>query len=185
MAGSRPDTYTKEIGDRLCGELVKGRTLRAVLNDEGMPCPVTLWRWRTRHAEFDAQITASRAAGMEYVIDETRDIVDDGSNDWMEKNGRDGVGWQVNGEAIQRSKLRVEQRFREAEALAPKVYGKRQAIEHSGAVGVLLVTASEEDLVAELLQLATTGRLKLPGGMQLEPEADITEGDEDDFTDIC
>jgi hypothetical protein len=177
VKAARPDTYTKEIGDRICDELVSGRTLRSILlGDEGMPDPVTCWRWRKAHADFDAQVTAARAAGMELLVDETRDIADDGSNDWMEA---EHGGYRINTEALGRSKLRIDQRFREAEALAPHVYGRRQTIEHQGAIGVHLTRATDDELVEEMIELLSTGRLKLPPGFALVDETDDVDDDPD------
>jgi hypothetical protein len=48
----------------------------------------------------------------------------------MEKKNKDGdaVGYELNGENIQRSKMRLEQRRWYAEKLRPKVYGPKLAI---------------------------------------------------------
>jgi hypothetical protein len=61
------------------------------------------------------------------LTEEILDIADDGSNDWMEKLDKDGksVGWAVNGEAVQRSKLRVDARKWIASKLKPKKYGDK------------------------------------------------------------
>ena len=50
------------------------------------------------------------------------DISDDGTN---ERNGKDSEGFQLNGEAIQRSKLRVDTRKWALSKLVPKKYGDR------------------------------------------------------------
>lgn len=48
----RPSDYTPELGGKLCAELAKGRSLRSVVQDEGMPSDVTFFSWLTKHPEF-------------------------------------------------------------------------------------------------------------------------------------
>lgn len=61
------------------------------------------------------------------------EIADDASNDWMERTGKDGesIGWQLNGEHVNRSKLRIDTRKWIMERMAPKTYGSKQEISHT------------------------------------------------------
>lgn len=61
----------------------------------------------------------------EGMADEILEIADDGRNDWMEIQNRDGdnIGWKVNGEAVQRSRLRIDARKWLLSKLLPKKYG--------------------------------------------------------------
>ncbi len=43
----------------------------------------------------------------------------------QERRGKEEVGWQVNGEHIQRSRLRIDARKWMASKLAPKKYGEK------------------------------------------------------------
>jgi hypothetical protein len=70
------------------------------------------------------------------VADECRAIVDDASNDFMERLTRDGgVEYVPNQENIARSRLRFDERRWYLSKLAPKRYGDRTAHEHSGPAG--------------------------------------------------
>ena len=55
MAGGRPADYTDEIGDRICEELAKGRSLNAICKAEGMPDDSTVYRWilATHNTDLD------------------------------------------------------------------------------------------------------------------------------------
>lgn len=66
------------------------------------------------------------------MADEILEISDDGSNDWMERLGKEGepAGWQLNGEHVQRSRLRVDTRKWILSKLAPKRYGDK--LQHTG-----------------------------------------------------
>lgn len=72
---------------------------------------------------------------LEHWSDEVIDISDDGSNDWMERNhGEDKQStWTINGEHVQRSRLRVDTRKWLLSKLKPERYGDR--VEHSGPQG--------------------------------------------------
>lgn len=185
----RPSIRTKEITDEICRRLARGQTLRAMCREVAhLPHRDTVNDWLIHDVAFSDRVARAREVGSHALIEENRDIADDGSNDWMEKMGRDGqpIGWMLNGEHVQRSKLRIDQRWREAEALLPKVYGKRQTIEHAGGIAITTGDNSDE-IMAEIMELLASGRVKLPPGVQLE-EGDAEEPEElaeDDFSDIA
>ena len=83
--------------------------------------------------------------------DELLEIADDATNDWMEKRDRDGeaIGWMVNGEHIQRSRVRIDTRKWIMSKRAPKKYGDR---------------------VSRRSRLKATPR-RVPHGAGLQPEA--------------
>lgn len=72
------------------------------------------------------------------IFEETLEIADDGRNDWMEKLSASGeaVGWAQNGEAVNRSRLRVDTRKWFLSRMDPKKYGEKQSVEHSGSVSL-------------------------------------------------
>lgn len=125
--------FISETADAICAALADGRSLRSICLDEGMPHQSTVFRWLAdeRYEDFREQYARAREAQADALFDEILDIADDGSNDWMERRGDDGenLGWKENGEALQRSKLRVDARKWMAGKLRPKVYGERQTVE--------------------------------------------------------
>jgi hypothetical protein len=64
----------------------------------------------------------AREAQADAIFDECLDIADDGSNDFM------GEDEKYNGDAVARSKLRVDTRKWMAGKLAPKKYGDKTLI---------------------------------------------------------
>ena len=123
----RPCEYTQEIADRICAELAQGTSLRTVCKADDMPSCVTVFAWMRRFPEFLKQYETAKAESADYLVEEMLDIADDGTNDWMEKYGKDGesIGWALNGEHVQRSRLRVDTRKWAASKLKPKKYGER------------------------------------------------------------
>lgn len=170
----RPTKFTQELAADICARLANGETLSAMCREEErFPDRSTVARWIVENVKFRDEVAHAREAGSHILIDETREIADDGVNDYMERHHGESTSWVVNGECVQRSKLRIEQRWREAEAILPKVYGKRQMIEHSGSIDIN--TTSDDELIAELLHMAATGRLKLPGVELVELDEVVTE----------
>lgn len=73
---------------------------------------------------------------MEHYADEILEIADDGQNDWMERESKNGEVFEVeNHEVLNRSRLRVDARKWLMSKLAPKKYGDVQKLEHSGPGG--------------------------------------------------
>lgn len=123
----RKSTFTQETADSICLRLAEGESLRSICSDEDMPSRGTVFAWLGDNEEFRAKYARAREFQAEVYADEMADIADDGSNDWMERLNANGeqIGWQLNGEAVSRSKVRLEQRRWYAEKLLPKKYGAK------------------------------------------------------------
>jgi hypothetical protein len=131
MAG-RPSSFTDEIADEICSRLADAQSLRSICLIDGMPDQTTVYRWLrdpTREA-FRQQYAQAREAQADALFDEMLDIADDASNDWMERSGEDkrGPGWDLNGEHVQRTRLRLDTRKWMASKLLPKKYGDKLAL---------------------------------------------------------
>lgn len=137
----RPSSFTQEIADRICEGLAAARSLRSICFDEGMPTQTTVFRWLAddRFLEFREQYMRAREAQADALFDEMLDIADDAANDWMEREGENSQGWQLNGEHVQRTRLRLDTRKWIAARLAPKKYGDKVDVEHSGGLTVNVV----------------------------------------------
>lgn len=125
----RPSAYTQELADLICERLADGESLRSICRDESMPDKATVCRWLAKHQDFRDQYAHAREMQADSLFDENLDIADNANNDWMERFGEGNEGWQINGEAIQRSKLRIDTRKWMAGKLAPKKYGDKQQID--------------------------------------------------------
>lgn len=128
----RPTDYTKELGDIICARLADGESLRNICIDEGMPHRATIFRWLLSENElysgFRDQYATARKIQAETLADDIFDIADDGTNDWIEKFDKEGgsVGYQLNGEHVQRSRLRVDTRKWFLSKVIPKFADKQQ-----------------------------------------------------------
>lgn len=131
----RPSAFTSKLADVICERLAVGQSLKEVCRDDEMPASSTVFKWLAEKKEFSDQYVRAKEAGVEALAEEMLDIADDGTNDWMERRGKDDepIGWMVNGEAIGRSKVRIDTRKWLLSKLAPKKYGDK--LQHTGADG--------------------------------------------------
>lgn len=135
-ATGRPSSYNEDIAARICGELADGRSLRSVCREEGMPDKATVFRWLAAHESFRDQYARAKEESADAMVDDMLDIADDARNDWMERAGDEaGAAYVLNGEHIQRSKLRIDTRKWTASKLKPKKYGEKVQQELTGKDG--------------------------------------------------
>lgn len=129
-----PEGYGHETADAICEMIADGQSLRAICKSEEMPSTSTVCKWLGKNTEFAEQYARAREAQADTLFDEILDIADDASNDWMERNGEENEGWQLNGEHIQRSRLRIDARKWMAGKLKGK-YSEKTVHEHGGIDG--------------------------------------------------
>lgn len=122
----RPSDYNQELADRFCELISNGNSLRTACTDSDMPAPATIFKWMREHEDFLKQYEKATQERTEAMAEELLDIVDDGSNDYMMRTGKDGSeSWQLNGENIQRSRLRADTRKWLMAKMKPKKYGDK------------------------------------------------------------
>lgn len=139
---ARPSEFGKEVADEICDRLAKGESLRTICQDEKsgwLPSETTVRRWLARgemepsseYGEFRRQYAHAREMQAEHYADEIIAIADAPN---VTKN-------PVTGEAElrdpQRDRLRVDARKWYASKLAPKRFGDKVEVEHSGSIATL------------------------------------------------
>lgn len=128
----RPTTYTPELAKKICHLVATNtigyRRLESIYPD--LPDESTVRLWRTIHEDFSLQYTQAKAHQADFLAEEIIEIADDGRNDWMQSlDDEVGIAWKVNGEHINRSRLRIDTRKWHASKLLPKIYGDQKQIE--------------------------------------------------------
>lgn len=114
-----------------------------------MPHWTAVYDWMEKNKEFSLRIAHARELGEEAIAQECLDIADTAKNDWMEAHGKDDVGYKLNGEHIQRSKLRIETRLKLLAKWNPRKWGDKVDLNHG---------VQPENPLATLLQrVAGTG----------------------------
>jgi len=140
----RPDSYTDEIGNKICTEIAtSSKSLRTICMGENLPCVATVLNWLSKHPTFLAQYTRAKEEQADYLIEEMLDIADDGSNDFMTVVKGDITYTQENKELTNRSRLRVDTRKWIASKLKPKKYGDKLDLTTNGEKIKTIVTGIE------------------------------------------
>lgn len=124
----RPSIYTKDIADKICQRISEGESVRTIVKDPEMPSSSSIFRWLLDEdkKEFWEQYEKARNIQAELMFEELLDIADDGSNDWVQREGKDEEEWWVqNGEAMSRSRLRVDTRKWYLSKVLPKKFGEK------------------------------------------------------------
>lgn len=131
---ARPTKYSQELVDKICEQLAQGDSMRTVTKADDMPAMSTIFRWLRENPEFQEQYARAKEEAADAFIEDMQDIADDGTNDWMERYDKDGemIGWQLNGEHVQRSRLRIDTRKWIASKLKPKKYGDKLDLTSAG-----------------------------------------------------
>ena len=138
-------SYTEEIADGLCERIAEGESVNSICrsSDTDTPSKSTFFKWLTDQPTFSDKYTRAKELGAEAIAEDMFEIADDGTNDWMERVDREGTGtgtYTLNGEHVQRSKLRVDTRKWYLSKILPKKYGDKINVEgnlnHRDATGM-------------------------------------------------
>lgn len=126
----RPSKFNEELATEICHRISCGESLTEICKTEGIPekSTVLLWVVQDRGGFSDLYAQACQARAHHWA-EELVDISDDGRNDYMERIEKEtGVveGYKVNGEAINRSRLRVDTRKWLLSKLLPKYADKQE-----------------------------------------------------------
>lgn len=133
----RPTIYSDKVASNICSRIANGESLRSICKDKKMPAISTVMHWLVdgSHKSFLEQYEIARRIQAETLADELFDIADDGTNDWIERVGKDGEPQQtLNNEHVQRSRLRIDTRKWYLSKVLPK-FSEKQQIDHTSSDG--------------------------------------------------
>lgn len=148
----RPSDYTPELADEICERIANGESVRKICEDDDKPNRRTVMRWLETHEDFATKCARARLLQADALEEEMQEVADDGTNDWMErrseaeKGGGIMTGWVLNGEHVQRSKLRVSTLQWRAAKLNPKKYGEKITQEQTGPDGGPIKTVTSVEI---------------------------------------
>lgn len=145
-----PGIYTPELGLEICEKIAtSSKGLHRLCKDnQHFPNPKTIIQWllEDKYPEFSKQYARAREEQAEFMIEETLEIADDGSNDTITiKKGDTEIDIE-NKEWTNRSRLRVDTRKWIASKLKPKKYGDKLDITTDGdKITTPVITAIDKD----------------------------------------
>lgn len=120
--------WTEEIEDKILDRFMEGKSFRDFLGanrEEGLPSIPTFFKHLRDCESFAKRYARAREFQADIEFEEIKEISDDGRNDWMENNDPDNPGYRLNGEHVQRSRLRVDARKWRAAKMANGKYGEK------------------------------------------------------------
>jgi len=156
-----------------------GRILSKGYEGHNLPSYSTIMLWLTEDTVLSEMYALGKEAQADYMADEMLEIADDGRNDYMEQVGDDDVGglaFKLNGEHINRSRLRVDTRKWLASKLKPRKYADKVHAEVSGRDGKPIET---RDVSMTDVARRVAFMLSAAVAEQEKSNADDKEGKED------
>lgn len=120
-------TCTQKKANEVLAGISKGDSLSQVCKDLGLVY-ITVYNWMKVHSDtFFKDSPCAYEAGYDKIADDCFEIADQSQHDvTVDDKGRE----TVNGEVIQRSKLRIDTRLRLLGKWAPKRYGDKVDLNH-------------------------------------------------------
>lgn len=127
--GGQKSTYTTWAGETICAGLAEGHSLLSICEAAGISYEAAR-RWEEDVPEHATNSTRARAIGCHALGEQCLEIADNSERDWEPVRDSEGavIGIKVDGEHVQRSKLRIETRMRLIGKWLPKVYGDKTTI---------------------------------------------------------
>jgi hypothetical protein len=118
MTAGRKSDYTEALADIICARLIDGESLTKICRDVTMPCRTTVLNWIDERPEFRAECARARELQGDTMADKIMDLIENttAENAHASKVQLSGLQWV-------------------ASKLAPKKYGDKQAVAHSGPDG--------------------------------------------------
>ena len=107
----RPSTFSQDVADAICQEIMAGKSLREICTREDMPATSTVYEWLSRDAEFADHYAHAREIQADVLADEIIHIADTEPDAQKARNRIDARKWLS-------SKLR------------PKKFGDRVELDH-------------------------------------------------------
>lgn len=170
----RPSKLNDKLAQAIFLRMAQGESLLQICRDPDMPSKSTVLKWASENKEFSDQYAQARADLLDYWAEEIVDISEDGSNDWYDRETRNGNTIRVvDHEHVTRSKLRVDTRKWLLSKLAAKKYGERVFSEVSGPDGGPIetksldfenMTAAEKAMLSSLVLKSQAPGVETNGG---------------------
>jgi hypothetical protein len=121
--------YSAEDRARFIEDVIQGISegipLREICRRDGFASYPRIYAWMDEDKEFAKRFACARERGHDVIADECLEIADHSTNDWMDSHDPNNPGYRLNGDHVQRAKLRIETRLKLLAKWSPKKYGER------------------------------------------------------------
>lgn len=124
--GRPKEAVPQDVADEVVAWIAEGKTLREFCRQNGKPSYGTIYDWQEKDAEFASRIARAREQGEDVIAQECLEIADDGTNDWEQRQAKNGSTYDVvNPEVVARSRLRVDTRLKLLAKWNPRKFGDK------------------------------------------------------------
>lgn len=124
----RPTKYTAQIAQYICDEMAKGRSLRDICREEKAPTEGTVRGWVIDDREgFSSQYARARQLQIAALEEDLLEIAD--VQPGMTESGATDSGY------VAHQKLKIDTRKWLMSKIAPKKYGEKLDLQHTGSDG--------------------------------------------------
>lgn len=114
----RPTKYTQKLADEIFEQMVGGKHIVEICNQEDMPSRSTVYRWMDDHPEFGTRIARAREGLADHVAWQILDMAEKSTNETANADRVKLAAWQWH-----------------AARLSPKKYSDKMITEVSGPNG--------------------------------------------------
>jgi terminase small subunit-like protein len=142
MSG-RPSSYTEELAEEIIGGLLEGKSLVKVCEPDHMPNRRTVMRWMEGSEDFATKCARAREMQADLMDDKISDLID-----------------QCSPETAPADRVKLSALQWRASKLAPKKYGDRLDLTHSGSIA----RTSDDQLDARITELLGKAGIAQPAG---------------------
>lgn len=140
--------FNQDTADAVCARLAEGESLRSICRDDDMPSVGAFLGWVSKSRELAEQYTRARALCLDAMAEDIIDIAD--TPQIGQKSVSKATGLEITeGDMVEHRRLRIEARKWLMGKMAPKKYGDKLDLNHSGRV-----VHANEMTDDELLRLA-------------------------------
>ena len=129
----RYSSFTQDLADKVCARLSEGESLRAICKDDDMPSAVTVHKWVLDLPTFAKQYARARSIQADVLAEQCMDIADE-SPALIFKDVQGAEVISIDSAAVNHQRLRIDARKWFASKVAPKKYGDKLDVEHTGDV---------------------------------------------------
>lgn len=140
--------FNQATADKLCQMMADtDMSLRSICGELKI-APSTICLWAENNSTFAEQYARARAIKLDWMADDVPNIADTPEYGEVQTVKADGGIEVKRGDMTEHRKLRIAARQWYLGKLAPKKYGDRQHIEHSGKLGLESLIAGDDDKAA-------------------------------------
>ena len=130
--------YSEEVVDEICSRISRGERLVMICKDPSMPGYSTFMQWllEGKHEGLSDKYARAREAQADFYAQEIVDIADTPVVFEKTKINEKGERETTEGDSPEHRRLQIDAREWYASKVAPKKYGDKQEVVHSGQVDI-------------------------------------------------